>query len=425
MGVSIYLGIAPAAPAGAAAASSECNPDCEPSPYVVRQLPAPAETPTHGIGDASDIKAIVPLLADSMGDGPEDIEPAPAQSYLRLSDAAGDERIDGTGQGASLSPTQLRPTPAFSLADTLPPQKLPGEPAQIADSAGSPAPLRSAESPAAESNRPVTQLEEILEYGESYTATDQLQPPPAEAKVDDEVEAAADLAYSCPATSGDHFELIPIEGRLTRDHPAAVHGDLNLVLRGYIPTRDGLELVDYSGDSDPNAPQLAGLFEPNRLPHIRSVYRVNDWNWDSSQCGGHPRGCPAPPADSYWQVTLVGLAATPGEPIYVPERSLQIYRGGYVALVLYAEKQRITLGYTRRDHVASGYVVHLEDVCVNPNLIALYQAQLDGAGWNDTGQLPALRNNQALGTALNAEVKAAIRDAGSFMDPRSRKDWWK
>jgi hypothetical protein len=121
----------------------------------------------------------------------------------------------------------------------------------------------------------------------------------------------------------------------------------------------------------------------------------------------------------------MGLATTPGEAIYVPERGSQIYRGGYVALVLYAEKQRLTLGYTRRNHVAAGYVVHIEDVCVNPNLLALYQAQLDGAGWNDTGHLPAVVNNQAVGTALGHELKIAIRDSGSFMDPRSRKDWWR
>jgi hypothetical protein len=122
---------------------------------------------------------------------------------------------------------------------------------------------------------------------------------------------------------------------------------------------------------------------------------------------------------------LVGLAVTPGETIYTPERNAQIYGGGYVAMVLFAEQQRITLGYTRRDHVAGGYVVHIEDVCIDPKLVALYRAQLDAAGWNDTGRLPALRNNQSLGIALGSEIKVAIRDAGSFMDPRSRKDWWR
>jgi hypothetical protein len=122
---------------------------------------------------------------------------------------------------------------------------------------------------------------------------------------------------------------------------------------------------------------------------------------------------------------MVALATTPGEAVYPPERGSQIYSGGYTAIVLYAEAQRITLGYTRRNSVATGYVVHIEDICVNPNLVALYRAQLDAEGWNDSGRLPGLRNNQALGQALGSEIKVAVRDAGSFMDPRSQKDWWR
>jgi hypothetical protein len=245
--------------------------------------------------------------------------------------------------------------------------------------------------------------------------------PPAEKQVG----AGPAAAPLCPANSSAAFELIPIEGQAPRDHPADVHGDLNLALRGYIPSGEALGLITYEGNTDGDAPQLAGLFEPNRAARIQSAYRINDWIWDSSQCGGHPRGCPGPPANTFWPVTLVGLATTPGEAIYPPERGAQIYSGGYTAVVLYAEAHRITLGYTRRSSVAVGYVVHLEDVCVNPNLVTLYRAQLDAEGWNDTGRLPALRNNQALGQALGFEIKVAIRDAGSFMDPRSQKDWWR
>jgi hypothetical protein len=443
IGGSIYLGIKQAVPTGASAALSDCDLDCSSARYTIQQLPVLDETPAPDENrrlspspkfiETSDIKGLAPLLADSTDNGSVEVEPTPTQIYLRLADATSEERDPQPDQPVAIATkeesglTHLTPTPALSLADTLSPETLPGESAQIVTTAstGIPTTPASAEAASAESGRPERDLGTALEYVEPYTSTDQVQAPPVEAKSGDEIAGAVEMAYACPTSSNDHFELIPIEGRLARDHPAAVHGDLNLVLRGYIPTRDVLGLVDYSGDTDPNAPQLSGLFEPNRVPQIRGVYRVNDWNWDSSQCGGHPRGCPAPPADTYWQVTLVGLAATPGEPIYTPERGLQIYRGGYVAMVLYAEKQRITLGYTRRDHVASGYVVHLEDVCVNPNLIALYQAQLDGAGWNDTGHLPALRNDQALGTALNSEIKVALRDSGSFMDPRSRKDWWR
>jgi hypothetical protein len=118
------------------------------------------------------------------------------------------------------------------------------------------------------------------------------------------------------------------------------------------------------------------------------------------------------------------LVITPGEPIFIPERSANIWND-YKAMVLYAEEQRITFGYTRRDTVANGYSVHLENICVDPNLLALYRAQTDTGGWHVTGQLPALRNNQALGTALSGEIKVVIRDKGAFMDPRSRKDWWR
>jgi hypothetical protein len=35
-----------------------------------------------------------------------------------------------------------------------------------------------------------------------------------------------------------------------------------------------------------------------------------------------------------------------------------------------------------------------------------------------------LKSRQPLGRALGTEVRAAVRDTGSLMDPRSRKDWW-
>jgi hypothetical protein len=221
----------------------------------------------------------------------------------------------------------------------------------------------------------------------------------------------------CPTYSSRTYNLIPVDGPLA-DHPDYLHGDLNLSLRGYSEVNETLDLVDYNGGTDPDAPQLAGLFEPNRFPGITSTHRVNHWNWG---CGTH--GCRGSVITD-WPVTLAGLSTIPGEDISIPERGPEIYGGGFKVMVLYAEERRITLGYTRQDTVASGYAVHLEDVCVDPNLLALYQAQVDSDGWHNTGYLPALSNNQVLGTALNTQIKVAIRDRGSFMDPRSRKDWW-
>jgi hypothetical protein len=36
-----------------------------------------------------------------------------------------------------------------------------------------------------------------------------------------------------------------------------------------------------------------------------------------------------------------------------------------------------------------------------------------------------LQSGQALGRAAGSTVGVAIRDNGMFMDPRSRKDWWR
>jgi hypothetical protein len=85
---------------------------------------------------------------------------------------------------------------------------------------------------------------------------------------------------------------------------------------------------------------------------------------------------------------------------------------------LFAEAQRITLAYMRDDNPGWGYVLHIESVCVDPNLLSLYRSQ-NSQGWRSTGSLPALRNGERLGTALGQEVVVAIRDRGQFMDPRA------
>jgi hypothetical protein len=66
-------------------------------------------------------------------------------------------------------------------------------------------------------------------------------PPPAENPV--VAEPTADPL--CPASPSAAFELIPIEGHALRDHPAEVHGDLNLALRGYVPSGEALLIISY------------------------------------------------------------------------------------------------------------------------------------------------------------------------------------
>lgn len=225
------------------------------------------------------------------------------------------------------------------------------------------------------------------------------------------VVQTADTA--CPAASANQYTTIPVGGPAA-DRPDSLHGDLNLALRGYVPADAGLSLVDINGPTDGDPPQLAAILA-GRASGFTSTYRVRDWNWG---CAEH--GCRGDELANV-EVSLVGLQATPGEALYIPGRGAEIYGGGFTALVLYADPQRITLVYTREDTVANGYSVHLEDFCVDPNLVASYQAA-NAAG---RGSLPALRNGEPVGTARYNQALVAVRDRGTFTDPRSRKDWWR
>jgi hypothetical protein len=214
---------------------------------------------------------------------------------------------------------------------------------------------------------------------------------------------------TCQPIPGESYGTLPVNPPPT-DRPAEVHPDLNLALRGYELTDAFKGLVGYNGAGDPIAPQLPGLFADSRTGTFSEVYRVYDWNWGCN-CRGD--------LISDWAVTLAGLVVTPGETIHVPNSGYTI-GSGYEVLVLYASTDRITLKYTRDDNVVSGYTIHVEDVCVEPSLLALYHAS-NSAG---RGQLPALRAGQALGRARGNEIGVVIRDNGRFMDPRSQKDWW-
>ena len=112
------------------------------------------------------------------------------------------------------------------------------------------------------------------------------------------------------------------------------------------------------------------------------------------------------------------MGVKPGETIYTPDSGYDI-GGGYEYMVMYAGESDITLHVGREDNFP-GYVIHLDGVCVDPDLLALYR-QLHAAGRDE---LPALRGHQPFGRALGNEIQIAVRDSGSFMDPRSRNDWW-
>ena len=174
--------------------------------------------------------------------------------------------------------------------------------------------------------------------------------------------------------------------------------NLNLGARGYKRINAPLQLVQLGPVHDEKAPQLPGMFGDRRTPVFTNAYDADP--------------------GSRWDVTLLGMGTKPGELIYTPDSGYDI-GDGYEYLVLYAAETRVTLHIGREDEFF-GYVLHIEDVCVDPDLVALYR-QAHAAGRRS---LPALRGHDAFGRASGDEVKAAVRDWGSFLDPRSRNDWW-
>ncbi len=212
--------------------------------------------------------------------------------------------------------------------------------------------------------------------------------------------------------AGETYNTVTIISTPT-ERPAEAHADLNLALRGYITTTATLGLVDIGGGSDANAPQLYNLFQDTRTPTFTVAYRVYDWNW-ACNCRGAPL--------TTWDVTLAGMATTKDEIIRVPGSGYDIGRlpNGFEVMVLYAAPNRVTLKYTREDNVVSGYTVHIENICVEPTLLSLYNT-MNAAG---RASLPALYAGQGIGRAVGNQIGVAIRDTGQFMDPRSRKDWW-
>jgi len=192
--------------------------------------------------------------------------------------------------------------------------------------------------------------------------------------------------------------------------PAEEHADLNLALRGYEVTSAYLGLVEYGGPADPGAPKLYTLFADRRVPAFTTAYQVYGWDWDCN-CRDDLL--------TDWPVTLLDMGTAPGEVLYLPDSGYDI-GSGYEALVLYASEERITLKYTREDDVVEGFTIHVEKICVEPSLLALYQESNDAG----RGELPALRAGQPFGRARGTAIGVAIRDAGLFMDPRSRWDWW-
>ncbi len=194
------------------------------------------------------------------------------------------------------------------------------------------------------------------------------------------------------------------------DRPAEQHPDLNLAVRGYSQiTGQTLGLINVGGATDPGAPQLDGILNRG-VPTFIRTYRVHQAPWEPNP------GAPIPNPS----VTLLGFQVTPSELVRVPSSGYDI-GGGFEVRVLYAAASRITFVYTTRDDVVEGYTIQIENVCVDPALVSLYN-QLNAAGRNN---MPALIAGQPFGTTSGTELLVAIRDQGAYLDPRVRKDWWK
>jgi hypothetical protein len=244
-----------------------------------------------------------------------------------------------------------------------------------------------------------------------------------------------ETGYSCPLTSTNSYGAGAAYQFDMDDpvRPAYDHADKNLALRSYDLNTDPSqkhELVDYGCD-DPKAPQFATLFDPYRVPELDHLYQVHHWSWLPSPDLGTRAGVITNPP-----VSGIGMRTTPGETLHVPESGYEISPGNArEVIVLYADEDSVTLRYAREDSAGSpGYTLHLDNICTNPNLLALYASLDDPAGpryvYRPPEQRPyaysltELAAGQVLGTARDTEVVLVIVDTGSFMDARSCNDWW-
>jgi hypothetical protein len=229
--------------------------------------------------------------------------------------------------------------------------------------------------------------------------------PPADAGISDAPPDAPDPCASIPNVTYQTTTVTP------ETMSPETQGDVNLLLRKWRPAAgQAAALVDINGPTDTNAPRLYTLFTDDRDPVFSGVYQVQAWDWGCN-CATDYMTDPA--------VTMAGFAMQPAEVVELPMDGYDI-GGGMQAMVLYATTETITLKYTHEDDVVKGYTIHMANLCVEPTLLALYQ-QSNAAGRTS---LPVLAGNQPIGRVRGTELLVTIRDTGSWMDPRSRKDWY-
>jgi hypothetical protein len=241
--------------------------------------------------------------------------------------------------------------------------------------------------------------------------------------------------YACPSSSNNQYTA-GTAYQYDLDDPvrrAWNNADKNIAMRSYtLNTDPGLrrELIDYGADDPIAPPQFATLFSPYRVPPFAGFYRVYDWIWLPSPDPGY-RGNPL----TTWPVTAMGLRTTPGEVLHTPWSGYDL-GGGMKVIVLYADADSVTLRYTREDSSAPpGYLIHVDRICTDPSLLALYRQTdrdpgpryiyVPPAQRPYTYNLPNMPAGQPFGTARGTEVVIAVTDTGSFMDTRSCNEWWR
>jgi hypothetical protein len=221
---------------------------------------------------------------------------------------------------------------------------------------------------------------------------------------------------NCPTESAQQWGQMT--SRATLISGAAQSPDLNLNLRGWYRVNEPLRFTkyDYPGGEPPDNQYplyLSHIVPGGNEASFVAAYQISDWDWLGCNCAV-PRN-PAP-----YPVTMLGLRAAPGQPVRIARRGLAVDPQNFIAMVMYADVTQLALVYLWEDRVDAGYLVHLLNFCVDPNLVRLYE-QLDGAG---RAALPGIRLDDVVGVAMRPEVDVVVRDSGSFMDPRSQQDWW-
>ena len=211
-------------------------------------------------------------------------------------------------------------------------------------------------------------------------------------------------SYTCPSTSTQNYDHLHVVSDYPRAGNVEQNTEINLSTRGYTEVNEKTDLVDYGGDTDPVMPPSLGTMF-SHTPVIVKTYKV------------YKAGTKV--IEERWPVNLIGIATSPGENIVAPKAGREI-GGGNVLMLIYATQTQATLVHGLGEHPSDGYFIHLDNFCVDPNLLTSYNS--DNAGGRTV--MPVLKPGQVIGYGNGSDIRIAIRDSGDWMDPRARKDWW-